>query len=128
MTILLTFTKFSDIIQKDRNHRIFLSCRKTEIIYYIIKEETNPDSESGFVIKIMGFFFGGGFQIMFTLVFILVMGIIVFTAVSGIVRWSKNNKAPRLSVNAAVVSKRIEISRHNHADAAGNMYMGSDTK
>lgn len=52
--------------------------------------------------------FMGGFEIMFTLVFIIVTGIFIFTLVSGVSTWNKNNNSPRLSVKARVVSKRMD--------------------
>ena len=58
------------------------------------------------------FFWGGGFEIMFTLVFVLIIGIFVVTAVKGLSQWNKNNHCPRLSVTASVVSKRTNVSRH----------------
>ncbi len=37
--------------------------------------------------------------------------------IRGIGIWNKNNHSPRLSVNAKVVSKRMEVSHHHHANA-----------
>lgn len=62
-----------------------------------------------------GFFFGGGFEILFTLMFLLVFGMIVFTVIRGIGQWNKNNNSPRLTVPATVVSKRGDVSHHHHA-------------
>ena len=59
------------------------------------------------------FFWGGGFEIMFTLVFVLIIGIFVVTAVKGLSQWNKNNHCPRLLVTASVVSKRTNVSRHS---------------
>lgn len=56
------------------------------------------------------FFWGGGFEIMFTLVFVV-------TAVKGLSQWNKNNQSPRLSVTASVVSKRTNVSHHSHPNA-----------
>lgn len=42
----------------------------------------------------MGFFFGGGFEIMFMLVFCLVIGTFIFVFVKGISQWHKNNNSP----------------------------------
>ena len=64
----------------------------------------------------MGFGFDMGFGlfgIMFTLVFILVIGIFIVTAVKGISQWSKNNNSPRLTVPATVVAKRTNVSHHH---------------
>ena len=61
--------------------------------------------------------FGAGFtifQIMFTLVFVLVIGVFVVTAVKGISQWNKNNHSPRLTVPATIVSKRTNVSHHHH--------------
>lgn len=56
----------------------------------------------------------GGFGVIFSLVFILVIGVFVVTAVKGISQWSKNNNSPRLTVPATVVAKRTNISHHHH--------------
>ena len=65
----------------------------------------------------MGFFFGGGFEILFTLMFLLVFGMILFTVIRGIGQWNKNNNSPRLTVPATVVSKRGDVSHHHHSSA-----------
>lgn len=67
----------------------------------------------------MGFFFGGGFEILFTLMFLLVFGMILFTVIRGISQWNKNNNSPRLTVPATVVSKRGDVSHHHHGGANG---------
>lgn len=67
----------------------------------------------------MGFFFGGGFEIMFMLMFFLVFGMILFTFIKGIGQWHRNNNSPRLTVQATVVSKRGDVSHHHHQDANG---------
>lgn len=60
----------------------------------------------------MGFGFGL-FEILFGIMFVLVMGIFIITAVKGIRQWSKNNHSPRLTVPATVVSKRTNVSHHH---------------
>lgn len=57
------------------------------------------------------------FDLMFTVVFVLVIGTFVVTLVRGIGQWNKNNQSPRLDVDAAVVAKRMEVSHHSHANA-----------
>lgn len=57
------------------------------------------------------------FELMFTVVFVLVIGVFIFTFVKGISQWNKNNNSPRLTVDATVVSKRMSVSHHNHANA-----------
>ena len=54
------------------------------------------------------------FEIMFTLVFFLVFGIFIATAVKGISQWNKNNHSPRLTVPATIVAKRTNVSHHHH--------------
>ena len=63
------------------------------------------------------FMFGGGFEIMFTLIFITVVGLIIFTIIRGIGEWNKNNQSPRLTVEASIVAKRTHVSRHTHHNA-----------
>lgn len=45
------------------------------------------------------------------IVFIIVIGGIIFSIVKGISQWQKNNNSPRLTVYAVVTSKRTHISR-----------------
>lgn len=66
--------------------------------------------------------FGMGFDlfgVMFTLVFVLVIGMFVVTAVKGISQWNKNNHSPRLTVPATIVAKRTNVSRHHHNNGTG---------
>ena len=63
------------------------------------------------------FLFGGGFQILFFLIFALVIGLFIVTAVRGIRQWHRNNNFPRLTVDAAVAAKRTEVSHHHHHGA-----------
>lgn len=75
----------------------------------------------------MGFFFGGGLEIMFFLMFILIFGMIVFTIIKGVGQWNKNNHSPRLTVPATVVAKRGDVSHHHHQDANGIGHTSSTT-
>ena len=73
----------------------------------------------------MGFGFGFGFdllQIMFSLVFFLVIGMFVVMAVKGIREWNKNNHSPRLTVPATVVAKRTNVSHHHHNHGGTGMH------
>ena len=67
----------------------------------------------------MGFGFGI-FGIMFTVVFVLVIGVFIVTAVKGIGQWNRNNHSPRLTVPATVVAKRTNVSHHSHGGANGH--------
>ena len=55
------------------------------------------------------------FSILFPLMFLVVLGMILFTIVGNLRTWSKNNAPPRLTVPATVVAKRTNVSRH-HTD------------
>ena len=73
----------------------------------------------------MGFGFSGFgtgfsiFRIMFTLVFVLVIGMFIVIAVKGISQWNKNNHSPRLIVTATIVAKRTNVSHHHHHNHGG---------
>lgn len=62
----------------------------------------------------MGF---GLFSVMFVIVFILIVGMIIVNLIREIGQWNQNNNSPRLTVTAAVVSKRMDVSHYNHANA-----------
>lgn len=67
----------------------------------------------------MGWMFGSGlFEVMFVLIFVIVIGMFVFVAVSGIRQWNRNNNSPRLTVDAQVVTKRIDAAHHHDMDNA----------
>ena len=54
------------------------------------------------------------FQIMFTVVFVLVIGMFAVILIKGITQWNRNNHSPRLTVPAVVVSRRTNVS-HSHS-------------
>lgn len=70
----------------------------------------------------MGFMFSI-FPILFTLVFLLVFGTILYTVVRGIQQERKNNHSPRLTVDAKVVSKRTNYRR----SSGSSSHMGHTT-
>ena len=59
------------------------------------------------------------FGIMFTIVFVLVIGTFVVLAIKGISQWNKNNHSPRLTVPATIVAKRTHVSHHHHHNHGG---------
>lgn len=65
------------------------------------------------------FMTGGGFMTLFMIIFIVILGIILFAFISGVLQWNKNNHSPKLVVAAKVVSKRIDVS-HRHHDSNGD--------
>lgn len=63
----------------------------------------------------MGFAFGfSAFNTMFFLVFAIVIGVFIVRLIKGLSTWNKNNHSPRLTVEAAVVSKRQNTDVHHH--------------
>ena len=69
------------------------------------------------------FGFGGIDGLMFSVVpvlvtlgFVVVIGIFIVTAIRGMGEWRKNNASPVLTVEAALVGKRADIThrRHHH--------------
>lgn len=54
------------------------------------------------------------FEIMFAIAFVFILGAIIVMLVRSIATWNKNNKSPRLTVDAKVISKRNAISYHNN--------------
>ena len=78
----------------------------------------------------MGFGFGLGFDmvgVMFTIMFVLVIGMFIVTAVKGLSQWNKNNHSPRLTVPATVVAKRTNVTRHHHGGANGHHHHHTST-
>lgn len=77
-----------------------------------------------------GYGYGFGFDmfsIMFTTVFVIVIGTFIVTAIRGISQWSKNNNSPRLTVPATVVTKRTNVTRHHHGGANGHHHHHTST-
>ena len=76
----------------------------------------------------MGAFGGFGmFNIMFTIVFILVIGTFVVMLVKGISEWNKNNHSPRLTVPATIIAKRTNVSSHRHGGANSHHHHHTST-
>ena len=68
----------------------------------------------------MGFGFGmmgGIIPVLFIWVFLFVIGMFALGVISGIKTWNRNNNSPRLTVIANVVSKRMDVSHHQHHNA-----------
>ena len=56
------------------------------------------------------------FDLMFTIVPILVIGMFIYVIVSGIGTWHKNNNSPRLSVHVKIVTKRTNTTYTHQED------------
>lgn len=59
-------------------------------------------------------------EILFPIVFLLILGIFAYVLVGNIAQWNHNNHSPRLTVDATVVTKRIHIS-HSYVDKMNNI-------
>ncbi len=76
----------------------------------------------------MGMFFGFDFfNIVFIVMFTLIVGMFILSAVNGIRQWNKNNNSPRLTVPVTVVSKRADVSRHRHGTVTENSHYNTFT-
>lgn len=78
----------------------------------------------------IGYGYGFGFDmfsIMFTIVFIIVIGTFIVTSIRGISQWNKNNNSPILTVPATVVTKRTNVTRHHHGGANGHHHHHTST-
>lgn len=62
------------------------------------------------------------FQILFAIMFVLVAGFIIVTAVRNLSQWHKNNNSPRLTVPATVVSKRTDVMHHHNGNEMGHYH------
>ncbi|MCH1983355.1 DUF2500 domain-containing protein [Ruminococcus sp. OA3] len=60
--------------------------------------------------------FMGGFEMMFSLVFVVVAGVIIFIVVKSVSEWHQNNNSWQLTVEAVVVSKRTDTTHHQQAN------------
>lgn len=54
------------------------------------------------------------FGILFFIAFFAILALIVAQFIRGAVQWNKNNHSPRLTVEATVVGRRQQVSRHHH--------------
>lgn len=51
---------------------------------------------------------------LFYIMFFLVFGMIIYTLIQNIAEWDKNNKSPKLTVDAKIVDKRSHTTHHHH--------------
>ena len=56
----------------------------------------------------------GLFEFIFPLFFLMLFVMFFIVIGKNIKQWNKNNHSPRLTVDAVVVSKRTNVSRHHH--------------
>lgn len=69
---------------------------------------------------------GGLFPIIFIVIFILILGTILFRVIRGVSQWQSNNRQPILTVPATAVTKRTEVHRHTTNNSNGSV-MSSNT-
>ena len=71
-------------------------------------------------------FFDSVFPVLFTVMFVLVLGVIIVTLVRNVSQWHKNNNSPRLTVDATIVSKRMDVTHHHnnttHTNSSSTWY------
>lgn len=76
-------------------------------------------------------FFGGGFfggmPIFFTISFLLVLGLIIFSVVQSAKIYHKNATSPILTQRGRIISKRTDVSHHHHNTGNSNMHSSSHT-
>lgn len=73
------------------------------------------------------FFYDGGFETLFFLVFFLILAAFGVVLVRGLVQWGRNNKSPRLTVEATIVSRRADTSIHLHNTGSGACHTSRST-
>lgn len=69
--------------------------------------------------------FGGppiGFSVMFTLVFVIVIGTFMFVIIKGVSTWAQNNASPVEIRKAKVIAKRTKVSGGSGEMSASTWY------
>lgn len=59
----------------------------------------------------------GIFEIMFMLIFFMIIAAFIAVAFRGFGEWNRNNQSPRLTTDATVTAKRTKVSVHQEANA-----------
>ena len=62
------------------------------------------------------------FNILFSIIFFCILGLIIYNIVKNISTWNQNNHSEKLTVPAKIVAKRTQVSQHqqpNAGDATG---------
>ena len=65
--------------------------------------------------------------IVFT-IFGIVVAVFVLTIIKGISEWSRNNASPRLTTDATVVTKRMNVSTYSNAGSHSMAMVNSSTQ
>jgi len=69
-----------------------------------------------------GLFFVGFAPIFIGAIFVIVFGLIIFTIISSLKQWNKNNNSPKLSVPAQIVTKRANTRGGSGNSSASTSY------
>jgi hypothetical protein len=59
-----------------------------------------------------GGFFSSAIPVLFGVLFVLVFAVVIVFFLRGLLEWHKNNRSPRLTVEARVAAKRTDVSSH----------------
>lgn len=66
------------------------------------------------------------FRVLFCVAFVAIMAVILVQIVRGISQWGRNNRSPRLTVEASVAAKRTNVITH-HRHGTDNMLDSTST-
>lgn len=70
----------------------------------------------------------GAFSVLFVIFFMVIAGAIIVQIIRSISQWDKNNQSPILTVDAALVTKRVSVHDNMHHDVHNNSsYSTSDS-
>ena len=67
------------------------------------------------------FFFGGGFTALVFLMFGITLCGFLLALIRWLVQWGKNQRAPRLTVEARITAKRMHVTHAHHAGGINGM-------
>lgn len=74
----------------------------------------------------------GGMDVMFTIVpiftgivFVVVLGMMIFSVIQNAKKWNTNNHSPKLTVDATIVSKRMDVHHYHNHGTDHTMYSSS---
>lgn len=74
-----------------------------------------------------GFGFFGFHTLMFTVMFVIVMGVFISNGIKSFITWRKNNNSPKLTVFATVITKRTDVTRHRRGRNNGPHHYHTST-
>ena len=57
-----------------------------------------------------------GFEFMYILVFLIIVVSIISQIIRGVGQWNKNNQSPRLTFDATIITKIINLTYNNNVN------------